>query len=131
MLVERIYLRKMPKIVSYWGPVAVWMAGIFYLSSHQAISASPVYWQDFTAKKFAHVTLYFGLAILVFRALKKTTDLSRPQLYFWTIIITGAYAISDEIHQSFVPTRGPSPRDVAIDIVGASLGTWVGKKLFD
>lgn len=32
------------------------------------------------------------------------------------------YAVSDEIHQAFVPGRAGSPLDVAIDAVGVACG---------
>jgi len=35
------------------------------------------------------------------------------------LLITIAYAISDEFHQSFVPNRTGSPFDVVIDATGA------------
>ena len=35
------------------------------------------------------------------------------------------YAISDEIHQSFVPTREASVVDVLIDCAGAAAGIFV------
>ena len=38
------------------------------------------------------------------------------------LILYIIYAISDEIHQSFVPGRGPQLLDVIIDTSGASIG---------
>lgn len=35
------------------------------------------------------------------------------------------YAVSDEVHQFFVPGRSMSPLDVAIDSLGALLGIWI------
>jgi VanZ family protein len=45
----------------------------------------------------------------------------------WMILICVLYAISDEIHQSFVPGRGPSIIDVFIDSTGAITGIILGK----
>jgi len=100
------------------------MGLIFYLSANHAITASQVSWQDFTVKKGAHVIIYFILAVWVYRSLRFTTSLSFRHLLIATIVIVAIYAASDEIHQSFVPTRGPSPRDVVIDIIGGIAGSW-------
>ena len=40
----------------------------------------------------------------------------------WMGIIFMMSAATDEIHQAFVPDRGPSPVDVMIDTAGASVG---------
>jgi VanZ family protein len=36
-------------------------------------------------------------------------------------VIAALYAVTDEIHQAFVPTRNASPVDVLIDAVGAAI----------
>jgi VanZ family protein len=40
----------------------------------------------------------------------------------WAIALGIAYALSDEIHQSFVPGREGAPLDFAIDSVGVVFG---------
>ncbi len=101
------------------------MALIYYLSSYHAISASVVSWQDFTIKKSAHVIIYFIFAVWVYRSLRFTTlRQAQGKLIFWTIVLVGLYAATDEIHQSFVPSRGPNLRDVVIDVIGAGIGAW-------
>lgn len=112
------------KKIYYWLPTLAWMGLIYYLSSYHAITASVVSWQDFTIKKSAHVIIYFVFAVWVYRSLKFTTPLTKTKLIFWTIVFVAVYAASDEIHQSFVPTRNPALRDVLIDVIGASVGTW-------
>ena len=47
---------------------------------------------------------------------------SRRLLAFWAWLGSTVYAMTDEIHQIFVPGRGPSVKDVSIDAVGALLG---------
>jgi VanZ family protein len=53
---------------------------------------------------------------------------ARPRAALVALAITLAYAVSDEVHQSFVETRRPSVWDVAIDAAGvgvaAALWTW-------
>jgi VanZ family protein len=43
-----------------------------------------------------------------------------PQASWLAGTIAVGYAITDEIHQTFVPTRNGSPVDVLIDAVGAA-----------
>jgi VanZ family protein len=40
-------------------------------------------------------------------------------------VLAVLYAVSDEVHQTFVAGRHGSPRDVLIDAVGAALGLLV------
>ena len=41
------------------------------------------------------------------------------------LIVCVLYAISDEVHQMFVPGRGPGIKDVLIDSAGATVGIGV------
>lgn len=40
----------------------------------------------------------------------------------WPVVIGIVYAATDEIHQIFVPGRGPAVRDVGIDAIGIAIG---------
>jgi VanZ family protein len=114
----------MRKFVLYWLPVLAWMGFIFFWSARPAITASAVDWQDFTVKKTAHIVEYFLLGILVFRAFKGATRMASFQALV-TIVWCGVYAISDELHQSFIPGRTATIRDVLIDLAGSSLGSFL------
>jgi VanZ family protein len=67
-------------------------------------------------RKATHVTVFGILAILLF----KSIEIYRFS-YFRAWFLTFLYAITDEYHQSFMPGRGPSFRDVMIDSSGALL----------
>ena len=76
-------------------------------------------------RKAGHMCGYAVLTVLVWRA-SNGPDLGRvrpwPARLAWTTWgLAVAYAASDEFHQSFVPSREGSPRDVAIDAAGAAL----------
>lgn len=73
---------------------------------------------------------YGFLFFLLFRALYKTSSYSRPEMFLFTFIIGALYAISDEYHQSFVPTREGKMRDVLIDIAGITIVYWYMKNHF-
>jgi VanZ family protein len=77
---------------------------------------------EFFLRKAAHVSEYAVLAVLFYRAFVHTVFQSRRALSAGIVLLScGAYATSDEFHQSFVPSRTSSLRDVVIDVCGATL----------
>jgi len=77
-------------------------------------------------RKTAHLTEYAILAALLFRALLATSG-NRPPATRWRVallawLLAAAFATSDEFHQTFVDSRGPSASDVLIDATGAAVG---------
>jgi VanZ family protein len=80
----------------------------------------------FAVRKAAHVTEYAILALLTWVALhgsRRRSDFS-PQSASWALalLLTAAYAVSDEIHQGFVAGRTGAAADVFLDVVGAAVG---------
>jgi VanZ family protein len=76
-------------------------------------------------RKVGHLTEYAILALLAWRALSHRHD---PYERGWrwadagrALLLAFAYAISDEFHQKFVPSRQASVTDVLIDTTGALL----------
>ena len=108
--------------IKHWLPTLAWAVLIFSFSSQPTLTTSKVYWQDFVIKKSAHLFVYAVLSILIYRSLKLTTHYSRPYLLLFTLTITILYAVTDEFHQTFTLGRGPTLRDVFIDIFGGFLG---------
>jgi VanZ family protein len=120
---------KMPvRLLKYWLPVVVWALVIFNFSAHGVPKVGPSYWTDFIAKKAAHILEYGFLALLTYRALLNS-GVKIPLAYYIAIIIPFIYGASDELHQSFTPTRTPTVRDVLIDTAGATLAMWFVAKL--
>jgi VanZ family protein len=77
----------------------------------------------FYVRKAAHVSEYAVLAALLYRALVNTILQSRVLLSAAIVLVVcSIYAMTDEFHQSFVPSRTASARDVVIDSVGALVG---------
>ena len=77
-------------------------------------------------RKAAHVTEYFVLGLLLFRALRGGSGASWS--WRWSIFsLVGVvlWAAVDELHQSFVPARTASIVDVGIDITGGLLAQLV------
>jgi VanZ family protein len=95
-----------------WVPVLAWAAVIFAFSSVPSLSTELGTW-DTILRKLAHLAEYALLGALLARAL------GRPAA---AVVLAGLYAVSDEIHQTFVEGRVGAPLDVAIDTLGALLG---------
>lgn len=134
----------MKKYVKF-GLLLLWMAVIFYLSSQEAndstattnfvldilykgyclLIKNPLDINNFAimlfkpVRKIAHLSEFAILGILVYLVVKEYNNKH-------TIIIATAlslvYAISDEIHQIFVPGRACTLIDVLIDLSGAVIG---------
>jgi VanZ family protein len=94
------------------------MAAIFYVSAQ---SAPPMPGVD-VSDKVAHAAAYFVFGVLAFRAvaggLGGHVTATRAAA---TMIIAVAYAVTDEVHQLFVPARNADAGDVLADAAGAAL----------
>lgn len=84
---------------------------IFYLSSQPALPTPPMFpHQD----KVFHFLEFAGLGLMVF--LNRDSWGGRPLPLM--ILLVLAYALTDEVHQSFVPGRDCSAADLAADAAG-------------
>lgn len=75
-----------------------------------------------TVRKFAHFFLYTLLGIIALLLLN-CYSFSFRKAWLFTLFICLLYAISDEVHQLFVPGRGAQVRDVLIDFSGVLIGS--------
>jgi VanZ family protein len=96
----------------------VWAGLIFALSSVSDLGTGLGGW-DLALRKLAHVAEYAVLGALLVRAT------GQLRLAFALGLL---YAVSDEVHQAFVPGRMGSPVDVAVDAVGVALGIVLWQK---
>lgn len=134
-----------------WLLVILWTALIFYLS-HQPATKSNGLSKGATEiivetvekvapkidinkrsfnhiiRKNAHFLAYLILGILVANGLRSKGVIGYKAIGF-ALLICVLYAISDEIHQLFVPGRGGQIRDVIIDSAGAIVGILVYRGL--
>jgi VanZ family protein len=128
-------------LIRYWTPVTLWMGFIFWMSTntfsseHTALVIAPLLLHIMPSlstkdidiihdaiRKCAHITEYFILGFLLFRAfLRMGTKRKLRQWVVFSFFVVVLYALTDEFHQSFVLSRDPSLRDVAIDTVGGGL----------
>ena len=121
-----------------YGPLLIWLTFIFFASSAEfsAINTSRVIgpllrwlipgiteerlaFAHFITRKTAHFTEYGVLAILAARAFSSSSKIYlRSAWFWWALLLIAVYALLDEFHQSFVPSRTPSIYDSLIDITG-------------
>lgn len=111
-------MKKIELFVAYWLPPIAWMSLIFCLSS---IPGLPDFGHaDFGIKKLAHFLIYAALYFLSVRAFhaREATDRISIRAYLYAGIVAVLFAMSDEVHQRFVPMRDGNARDVLIDSAG-------------
>lgn len=117
-----------------WGAVLLWMAVIFFFSSQGSLGDTKLPSFFKLLRKIGHVVEYWILAVLLGRALLHTWQsrggaLGRSLLLraWWVgVTVSALYAITDEVHQTFVPRRYGNPGDVLLDTLSAvaGLGVW-------
>jgi VanZ family protein len=101
-----------------WAPVVLWAAVIFAFSAVPDLGTGLGTW-DLLLRKLAHACEFAVLGGLLLRALRDERAALAAGI---------AYAISDELHQHFVPGRIGSPVDVLIDSVGVAVGVLLWRR---
>jgi VanZ family protein len=110
------------RIIRHWLVLYLYMVAIFIGSSISDESFPQVLGWTFM-DKVAHFVEYFFLGILCIRALRISNTRYPPIAVFVTALFFCAiYALSDEIHQHFVPGRTLEMGDVLSDILGSFVG---------
>lgn len=142
---------QIPYWLRRWGPVilggmAIWILSTKYFSDVQTgrVIIPALHWLfpwmsphmlilgHKVIRKLAHVCVYFVFGVLLLRAIRGE---QKGWQWGWAVAAIGiaaAYAVLDEFHQSFVPLRHPSARDVCLDTFGAvaaQLALWTHERL--
>ena len=102
------------------------MGLIFFLSHQPDLSSGFGIW-DLIGRKFVHAGVYALLCALWWRALRTVT---RPRAALVAAVaVSLAYAVSDEVHQTFIEGRHGSALDVAIDSAGIAVAAgWLRRR---
>lgn len=108
----------MKKILRFL-PSVIWMGVIFYFSSRSTTGIGTNETDRFLILKTFHLIEYAILAFLLLLAVTKNK---------LVVLIGYLYAISDEIHQSFIPGRTSRFRDTLIDLIGILIGIFIFQK---
>jgi len=110
------------KIIFNYLPPILWAIVIFILSSVPGNDYPPVF---FDYSYLAHFIEFFILAILILRAL----GIKEKKIYL-SLAISAIYALSDELHQTFVVDRSVSVLDWLVDFLGIVTGLKLGIYLY-
>ena len=109
-------------VLKHWFWVILWAGLIFILSSIPRLESGLD--QDFLLRKLAHIFEYFVLTWFLYSAFSGhylEANKKHPphrQALFFVLLLAVLYAVSDELHQTFVFGRSGNLSDVAIDFVG-------------
>ena len=114
--------------LSRWMPMILTMALIFFLSMEQdpyrllPIKMNNVLenWLEF----FGHFLEYTLLGFTAVRSIQWQRS-SSMKISFFTFALCLLYALSDEVHQYFVPHRTFQIHDLLVDSAGILLGLWL------
>jgi VanZ family protein len=132
-------------LAKYWFPAISWLGLIFWFSTETfsndhtapmvkeilaflfpAISDEAFLLIHMFLRKAAHVTEYFVLGLLLFRALRGASGAPWNWRWsFFSLVGVVLWAAVDEVHQSFIPARTASIVDVGIDITSGILAQLV------
>lgn len=102
----------------YLVPALLYMGLIFWMSSRPSPEALHR-WPIFGQIKLVHLVEYGILALLWYGGLTRSRDWIPRKTALIAILLTFAWGISDEIHQSFVPSRTGKVMDALTDLLAA------------
>ena len=113
---------KLKNLALAYLPPFLWALLIFYLSSQPILPGPQEFVFNFIFKKMAHIFVYLVLYLLFFRAVNYKQPLTGHRAWIYPLLLTLAYAFTDELHQSFVPGRSATLRDIGYDSLGMGIG---------
>lgn len=141
-------LSSLPRVHSwlllFWRLLTVaWAAAIYHLSTkgygssssarllakvlallHITVSPATFEALNFLFRKSAHLSEYTILGFLLYRTFLNNPNFEwRLQTAVRSVLVAALYALTDEFHQMFEPSRTASLMDFGIDTAGALLGT--------
>ena len=134
-------MKKQIKLVISWILLIIWAVVIFDFSSQNGVASSNLsdslvyrvvdlfvtdmnsiseltfHYLIFFVRKATHMAEYGILGLLIYNVLNNYRFF-KTQLNLWVLGFSAIYALSDELHQTFVAGRSGSIVDVLIDTVG-------------
>jgi VanZ family protein len=127
------------KFLRDWGPVIAWAGLIFFFSTDlfsgaqtsrflipflrwlfPGASAHTLHQIHLYVRKSGHIIEYSIFSLLLYRGIRGGRAGWRITWALAAVAIAACYAALDEVHQAFVPSRGPSAFDVLLDTCGAA-----------
>jgi VanZ family protein len=109
---------------SRWLAVIAWAAMIFLASSQQGLAVSDDPGVDRPLRQVAHIGVYGVLTVLLAWCLTGRRY-PTPRLAIVAGVVALLYGVSDEWHQTLVPTRTGRAEDLIWDALGAAIAVAV------
>ena len=132
----------MKNIIKSWLPVLLWAAIIFLFSSNpDPYRYLPESWRNLVpirqvsdsslAEWIGQLMHFFEYAVLSFQVIRAVcqTKPNYPKTTLLVLILVMLFALSDEIHQIFVPGRTFQLLDLIIDFLGIIAGIFLFNKI--
>ena len=115
------------RFLRYWFPVLLYCVIIFVQSSYPTVQKT----YDLPhIDKLIHLAGFAILGVLFFRGFKNSRFKSDFALIRTaSILLTGIYGATDELHQYYVPYRTADIWDVFSDLSGGFLGVYIYQAL--
>ena len=141
-------MSRFPRFVSHYLPLIAWLVFISFASSDNfnagntsriigplilwlfpSTSPETLEFVHHITRKIAHFTEYAILGFLAARAFRTSPHPTIKRRWFWISLgLVVIYALLDEYHQSFVPSRTASIFDSLIEMAGGLIGLMIGHK---
>jgi len=128
----KLTLKVKTTFITHWAPLIIWMSFIFIVSSIHGSkfqllpfnTITQIHIEELLSYRQAtfHVGEYGLLAILMFRLLRLKLNQAYSFIYLLCFTTSILYALSDEVHQYFVPGRFATLTDLIFDTTGILLG---------
>ena len=114
----------MKYFLGFWFPVILWLGIIFSLSSLPASKTPELPFPHLD--KIVHVIEFAILGMFTMRAFNSLTKLRSIKVKIClSVSICVIWAISDELHQLYVPGRQADFFDFIADVLGVCLALWL------
>ena len=119
LLTKKIAGRELSLWLHALVPPIIWALIIFTFSAESTLPAATYSALDFLIKKGAHMTVFAILFWLTNRSFMLISyGYTLKKHWYLPVLLCFLYAMSDELHQHFVPNRHATFRDVGYDMLG-------------
>ena len=108
----------MARFIRFWLPFTIFLITTFVLSG----MSSPAIPFNLDSNSL-HLPEFALFSFLLIRAIHGGRP-GRPSISaaLGTLVLSGLWGVSDEIHQAFIPGRVPDINDLARDLIGSVIG---------
>ena len=115
------------RYVRFWFPVLLYCLAIFIQSSYPSVKQTQHLPHE---DKVLHFVGYAFLGVLFLRGFRNSRFGTKHKFVMAaSILLTGLYGVSDELHQLYVPLRDGNIQDALFDFLGGIFGVYLYQTL--